>query len=430
MLECQNICGLRKVLDSPTSPTLSDASTIFPKLSITSDATIVGPHGVSEYERITYYHGISPDPPELLYRSDILTNPFPVPKGRFPHLGTKTTHGVFSTPLNAVWHTVAPKIVALLKDRSIQYSAVKAARFSTLGEDGKETLGPVVIWIATHPTTTTAENAYDASPAILNLLETYEVKGAVVEWYEGVVEKLAGPALLRVANDTNPTYYVRRPFTAALGMPIATKQRETADAQGSVAFFFHENKTKNAEPSARVLGISNDHVLREDTTVDYEFKGAGAARQYVRLAGFRRFQRALDQIKAQIAKNVTDANRLALETVRLEEKPQSEDPEEAEEDEKALKITRDQLAKVNQDNIDLEKFFKQINTQWNDISRRDIGFVDWAPKISIDVNGHRYTKDIGTFELDGPKFKAQFKGNVVDLGAFCLISLINIYLVS
>jgi hypothetical protein len=44
---------------------------------------------------------------------------------------------------------------------------------------------------ATHPTTTTAENVYEASPAILNLLETYEVKGAVVEWYEGVVERLA-----------------------------------------------------------------------------------------------------------------------------------------------------------------------------------------------------------------------------------------------
>lgn len=184
------------------------------------------------------------------------------------------------------------------------------------------------------------------------------------------------------------------------------------------------------KPSARVLGVSNGHVLRENTTVDYEFKGAGAVRRYVRVAGMRRFQRALNEIKASIAKNVTDANQLALETVRLEEKPQSEDPEEAEEDERALKIKRDQLANVDQDNNSLEKFFQQINTQWNDISRRAIGFIDWAPKISIDVNGRRYTKDIGTFELDRPKFKDQFRGNVVDLGAFCLISLINIYLVS
>jgi hypothetical protein len=134
----------------------------------------------------------------------------------------------------------------------------------------------------------------------------------VVEWYEGAVEKPAGPALLRVADDTNPTHYVRRLFTALLGMPITTAQREVDDVQGSVGFFFHENMTKHGNPSARVLGVSNNHVLRSDTTVTYEFKGAGAARQYVRLAGFCRFQHALDEIKAWIARYVTDANRLAL----------------------------------------------------------------------------------------------------------------------
>jgi hypothetical protein len=49
--------------------------------------------------------------------------------------------------------------------------------------------------------------------------------------------------------------------------------------------------------------------------------------------------------------------------------------------------------------------------------------VDWAPKISVDVEGDRYTMDIGTFELDEARFKPNFKGNVIDLGAFCLIFL-------
>ena len=50
---------------------------------------------------------------------------------------------------------------------------------------------------------------------------------------------------------------VRRPFAAALGMAITTKEREDADAQGSVSF--HENKDK--------------HVLRVDTIM-----GTGALR--------------------------------------------------------------------------------------------------------------------------------------------------------
>jgi hypothetical protein len=240
----------------------------------------------------------------------------------------------------------------------------------------------------------------------------------VVEWYEGVVEKLSGPHLLRVTNDTNPTHYVRRFLTAALGMPIATAEREAADAQGSVALFFHENKDKHGAPSAKVFAVSNCHILREDTTVDYGFKGAGAPPQHVRLAGFCRFQRGLDEIKACVGGHGTDADILAREIVELEAKTKSENPEEAAEDEVAVEAKREKLAKVKKDIGVLETFYNDASNQWCDIAHRNIGHVDWAPKISVDVQGRSYTKDIGTFEVDAVRFKAQFKGNVVDLGAF------------
>jgi hypothetical protein len=421
MLECQSLWAQQGALKTPTSPALSDASTLFSQLSIASDATVVASHLISDFERVHYWNGISMDPPELLYRSDLESNPFPVPPPgttRWSELPVKTAEGVFETPLNAVWHIVAPMMVALFKKRGIKYSALKTARFSTRNEDGEKTLGPIVIWIATHPNTTSAENARDASPDILHILKEHKVEGAVVEWYEGSVEKLLGPALMRVADETNPTHYVRRPFTAVLGMPIATKEREEADAQGTVSFFFHENKTKNGEPSARVLAVSNKHVLRRDTTVDYQFMGSGAPRQFVRVCGFRRFQRSTDEIRALVTGNVAEAVRLAEEIARLEAKEKSEDEEQAEEDEEALRIKKGQLDKVNRDNRRLQAFFKEVNTQWNDIARRNIGFVDWAPSISIDVDDRHYTRDIGTVELDPQKFKDHFQGNVVQLGAF------------
>jgi hypothetical protein len=202
-----------------------------------------------------------------------------------------------------------------------------AARFFTHGEDGEGSLGPIVIWIATHPGTTTAENAYDASPDIISLLEEFGVKGAVIEWYEGSVETLAGSPLLRVTLDTDPTYYVRRFLTAALGMPIATKEREDVDAQGSVAFFFHEKRTKRNEPSARVLAVSNRHVLRRTTTDDYQLKGASAAPQLVRVNGSRRFQRGINEIKTLIGVLGSDAEHLATEIAALERQLASNDPD-------------------------------------------------------------------------------------------------------
>lgn len=386
--------------------------------SIGTDSTALSPYVISDWERTTYYHSISPDYPDLLYRLDFLEHPFPIPKGRHPHVPMKTAYGVFNTPLNPVWDTVAPQIRQLLKTQKISYSAIKAARFVTHGEDGKDTIGPIVIWILTHPTTTTTEKAHDASPDIIALLKAYGVAGAVVEWYEGAVEKLSGPHLLRVTDDTNPTHYVRRPLTAALGMPIATAEREAADTQGSVALFFHENKDNRGAPSAKVFGVSNCHVLREDTTVDYEFKGAGAPLQHVRLAGSHRFQRGLDEVKACIGGHGTDADILAREIVELEAKPKSEDPEEAAEDKTAMEAKREKLAEVKKDIGVLETFYNDTKNQWGDIARRNIGHVQWAPKISVDVQGRSYTRDIGTFEVDAVKFKAQFKGNVVDLGAF------------
>jgi len=148
-----------------------------------------------------------------------------------------------------------------------------------------------------------------------------------------------------------------------------------------------------------------------------EKEGIGAPPQYVRLAGFRRFQRALDEIKACIGSHSTDADSLAREIVELQEKPKSEDPEEAEEDEAAVEAKREKLVKVKKDIEILETFYTDTKIHWSDITHRNIGHIDWAPKIPVDVQRSNYTLDIGTFEVDAVKFKA-FKGNVVDFGAF------------
>ena len=124
------------------------------------------PDVLSDWERATH-NGISPDHPELLYRLDLLENSIPIPKGGHPHLPTKTVYGVLDSSL-----------------------AHQGSSFRHRDADGRDTLGPVVIWIATHLTTTTTRNAHDASLGILALLKANGVEGAVAEWYEGAIEKL------------------------------------------------------------------------------------------------------------------------------------------------------------------------------------------------------------------------------------------------
>ncbi|CAA7269372.1 unnamed protein product [Cyclocybe aegerita] len=117
---------------------------------------------------------------------------------RFFKIPTKTAHGVFNTPLNDVWHdTVAPRILALIKARGLKYSMLTTARFSTI-EDGSEdkTFGPVVVWIAVRPNTTTAGAVRDATPDILRILADVEITDVVVEWYEASVVRMASSSAI------------------------------------------------------------------------------------------------------------------------------------------------------------------------------------------------------------------------------------------
>ena len=383
------------------------------------------PYHITDWEKGAYYNGISSNPPKLLYRSDLQTNPFPVPQGRFPLLPLKTVHGVFRTQLNAVWDLVAPQICDLLESHIIRYSAITTARFSTHDDDGNDKFGPIVIWIATHPFTTTAENAHNISPAILSLLKANGVEGVVTEWYEGAVENFSGLPLLRVTPDTDPTHYHHRLLTTALGMPITTEEQAVKDVQGSVSFFFHENKDKNGNISNRVLAVRNCHVLRNNTNIDYEFKGTDTSHQIVRLAGRRRFQRAIDEIKVSTGHLGTDADLLAREIVEMEQELETT-PSDVDDATAVLEDKKAKLAKVNTDIRVLEAFHKELNSQWSDIGCRNIGHIDWAPKISVDVDNGCYTLDIGTFELNEARFRPSFAGNIVDLGAFCPIFLILI----
>lgn len=185
---------------SPTFPTLSDAETLFSVLSSNSDArTIVAPDLISEYEMNFYYHGISGNPPKLLWRSNLESDPFPIPPPgtNFYKIPQKTAYGVFKTPLNELWDdTVVPQIKASMKNRGLMYSAIKTARFSIVEDGGEETFGPIVIWIAVRPKTTNAGAVRDATPDIFDILTASQITGVVVEWYEGSVVRLAGQPLM------------------------------------------------------------------------------------------------------------------------------------------------------------------------------------------------------------------------------------------
>ncbi|KAI0027716.1 hypothetical protein K488DRAFT_81018 [Vararia minispora EC-137] len=378
---------------------------------------MVSEHGPSAFESTSYYNGITEDGdhPILVYRSDHLTTPFPRPVGRFANLVVKTLRGVFDTSLNDVWETVGPQIRDLIKARNIRKTSIDPARFFTHGPPGDEAkgaLGPPVIWVGVYPGSTSPETAHDVSQEILAILLKHKVDDVVVEWREAVPQQMTGPPLMRHVGSGNATHHVRRFVTPHLGVPLATEEMEEEDAQGTLTLYFHENKDKHGNPSDRVYGVSNCHVLRKDTKVDYERKG-GAQRDYVRVCGMRRFQRGLDEITKAIADHGVLANLWAREIVKLQAK-EGQDREDARE----LRRLRSQLDGENEAIADLEALHDEVKRNWSNIKLdRNIGYVQHADAIKVDEGGTGYTTDWAAFLVDEVRVKSQFEGNVVDLGS-------------
>ncbi|CAE6475016.1 unnamed protein product [Rhizoctonia solani] len=398
-----------------SSPTLSGTPTVFSQISVASLASealaITGDQLLSEFERVHYYNGVSVVPPEIYYRSnlDTVTSKLPVPgQQNFFEIPFKTAEGVLGTPIVAVWPRVAPLIVALFKSSGVKYSAFHPAFFSTLNDDMEKDMGPLVIWVATHPGTTSAEKARDVSPAVLSILVKHGIEGAVVEWIEGKPEPLTGPALMPSVEDTNPTQDIRHPFTALHGMSIATEDREAEDATGTISIYFHKGGG-----SDRVLGASCKHVVHADTKSNYKL---GDRKQQVRVNSMRKFQRALASIKYKVDANATEVVSITEHIERLQKEDQSEDEEVAADKEEALRKKRAQLNELTDVGTRLREFYNRVTRDWTDITHRNIGHLDWAPSISIDVDTLNYTRDMATFVLSADKFQRNFVGNVVNLG--------------
>ncbi|KAI0003020.1 hypothetical protein BJV74DRAFT_930583 [Russula compacta] len=377
----------------PTSPVVSETETLFSQLSTNSAAlTVVAPDLISEFEMNFWYHGISGKPPKLMYRSDLETNHFPIPQpgDHFFRIPTKTAYGVFCTPLNEVWDTtVAPRIRDLMKSRGVKYSSLKTARFSTVVEEnGEETFGPVVVWISVHPNTTNAGAVRDVTPEVLHILNDAQVTGVVVEWYEGTIERLDGPPLMGVEDNTSPTFGLNHPFMAPS------------------RFYSRRSRPAKADPSDRILALTNKHVASLVTTTHYDYDAADP--QSILVCGDRRFRRGFEEIDDAVNTGLRDAVRLAGELKDLETKSGGKNT-------RAIDRKKTDLNNMHQDNAILRELFDEVDGKWRDPNNRKLGEVHWAPKISIRVDDRHYTLDIATLAVDEAKLK-NFTGNIVDLG--------------
>ena len=90
----------------------------------------------------------------------------------------------------------------------------------------------------------------------------------------------------------------------------------------------------------------------------------------------------------------------------------------AEQAARKLVETQQELSKTQEAITEIQKFLQQIRANWLKPKDRIIGYVVWAPSISVSTAPHNYTKDVCIIKLDEKRFLPNFRGNVLNLGAY------------
>jgi hypothetical protein len=238
------------------------------------------------------------------------------------------------------------------------------------------------------------------------------INDTVVEWRESVLQRLAGPPLMKNVGSMDPTHYVRRFLTPLLSVPLSTSGMEHLDSQGTLTLWFHNPEDKD-KAGGKVYGVSNCHVLRNNPDVDYEHNAETPA-DFVRVCGVRRFQRGIDEIMSTINDHGLQASKITRDIDGLEDGTDLDE-------EDMLEIAQNRSSLIDEYDAvrKLEALHEEIITIWSRIQlHRDIGYIQHAGAIKVDVEGGtRFTSDWGAFVVSEAKVKDNFKGNVVDLGA-------------
>jgi hypothetical protein len=137
----------RKGPISPGFPAWSDVSHLSTLTFVSQDSstTVVSAHAVSDYERTSYYNGITDngEHPDLLYRTGSAKHPWIQPTGRHTYPPPKSLRGVHGTPLNGVWSTVGPLVRDLVKSAVKTRYSIDRAHFVTHREDGRTVSVPL-----------------------------------------------------------------------------------------------------------------------------------------------------------------------------------------------------------------------------------------------------------------------------------------------
>ncbi|KAH9035841.1 hypothetical protein EDB84DRAFT_1588082 [Lactarius hengduanensis] len=349
----------------------------------------------------TDFYGF-PSNPISVYRTG---DTWPVPKGPQAQRVPREPRPVCNHPIQAVWHTVGVQVYKFLDSIEVKWSTIDPVRFAE--EGGKA--GPLYLWVGVDPRSLSLEGAKAAAVGCKRILADAQFPDVEIAFRESVFARSIGPQLLDHTLSIDPTADLRSPFTPALGVQIAPLA--TPHFEGTGALYLRESSQ-----SKRVFLLTARHVplpLGTHLNKLYVYEDTSQPRHEVLILGNKAYQDALEAMTGKIQRELILVDYYKMELAALGEAVEGENTMVA----RARQVFEGKLTEAEMTITAVDEFHGDITNQWSTVSQRVLGYVVYAPPISVSTGPKKFTEDWALIDLYLDKIDWDgFKGNIIYLG--------------
>ncbi|KIJ12044.1 hypothetical protein PAXINDRAFT_163961 [Paxillus involutus ATCC 200175] len=307
--------------------------------------------------------------------------------------------------ISNVWYELGEKIYTFFDSIDLKWTSIDPVRFA----EAEKEPGPLFLWVGVLPGTLSPDDAKGPAARCKELLLEYAINDVEIAFRKSIYTRHAGTQLLDHVSSVNPTVDIRAPFTPALGLRIAPKAFPYFE--GTSCLYLCEGGESN-----RVFLLTARHVALPPSEYPnelYHRKDNSMPRHEVIHLGTRAFQDALEAIMDKIGHWEFMVDGYEEELTGLGEHVEGEDPNTTSERQKMmLKLEEARASKAS-----VFEFHRKITSLWSAESQRILGYVVYAPPISVGTGDSKFTEDWALVELNRAKFNWDaFRGNAIHLG--------------
>ncbi|KIY64744.1 hypothetical protein CYLTODRAFT_401450 [Cylindrobasidium torrendii FP15055 ss-10] len=314
---------------------------------------------------------------------------------------------VYGHAIRPTWVAIGTRICDQLESIGILWTCVNPFAYANAGES--KPFCPLIICVGVNPDSLSYEDAVAGAVVVKDILASAGFPNIEVAFIESVMHRTvtsttASPKLLSFNPLINKVPNLRKPFSPALGLAIASRAHPSYE--GTAALYFC---LPGGNSGRRVAVLTCAHVARPLPVHANTGKNSQCREEIVAL-GVQGYNKAIGAMMSTIGDHLLAIDAWNDSLRRLGEPAEGEDEDVAEKRAEYLDLVEKAKREINK----VKAIHAEVTENFSTLDQRTLGFVLHSENIEVPVEPYKFTNDWALIELYNEKIDwTTFKGNKV-----------------